>query len=95
MNAFEALPLYVSPRADERGGTLGIDLESYKRLARTALAIIREDRLEMGLYRLEGGCALDIFGQTRCLTILIDTSAQELSLFICGMDDPFNRGPAS
>ena len=85
----ETLPEYLSISQQERGDSLGIDWESYKRLARTSLAISKEDRLTMGLYRVDGGAALDIFGKTNCLTILIDSSANELSLFVCPMDSPF------
>jgi hypothetical protein len=89
MNALETLPVYLTPCPDEKGPGLGIDFESYKRLAKTSLAIIRDDRLTMGLYRLQGGCALDIFGETNCLSILIDVSENEVSLFVCPMDAPF------
>jgi hypothetical protein len=87
----ETFPEYLSIGEQERGDSLGLDFDSYRRLARTALAIIQEERLTMGLYRVDGCAALDIFGQTNCLTILIDSAANELSLVGCLMDVPFGN----
>ena len=89
MKALETLPEYFTPPPQERGDSLGLDFETYRRLARTSLAIIKDRPLMMGLYRLEDGCGLDIFGKINCLTIVIDSAQDQLALFTCGMDAPF------
>jgi hypothetical protein len=43
------LPEYLSVGDDERGQSLGIDWDSYRCLASTALAIIGQNRPTMGL----------------------------------------------
>jgi hypothetical protein len=57
------LPEYLSVGDDERGQPLGIDWDSYRRLASTALAIIGQNRPTMGLYKKNGLAALDIFNR--------------------------------
>jgi hypothetical protein len=78
--------LYLSVSEEERGTSLGIDGETYRELARTALAIIKDLRLTMGLYRMENGCGLDIFGKSDCLTIVVDSAENQLSLLSSPMD---------
>jgi hypothetical protein len=87
----ETLPEYLSIGEQERGDSLGLDFDSYRHLACTALAIIKEERLTMGIYKVEAGCALDIFGNRQCLTIEIDSAANEMSLFACPMNVPFGN----
>jgi hypothetical protein len=53
-----------------RGESLGIGLENYRHLAGTALAIVKDLDLIIGLYRLQTGCGLDIFGENNCLSRL-------------------------
>jgi hypothetical protein len=87
----ETLPEYLNVSQNERGGSLPIDFETYHHLARTALAIIENERLTIGLYRLADGqgCALDVFGKSNCLTIVIQSSENRLFLYTCPMDSPF------
>ena len=60
---------------DERGQSLGIDWDSYRRLASTALAIIGQNRPpDDGLYKKNGLAALDIFNRRNCLTIIINST---------------------
>ena len=89
MKALETLPEYLSVAEHERGDSLGIDFENYRQLARTSLAIIEDRALTMGLYRLEDGCALDVFGRSNCLTIIIQSAQNRLLLYTCPMDSPF------
>jgi hypothetical protein len=83
----DTLPEYLHVSQSERGESFGIDFESYRRLATTALAIIQEESLTMGLYRVDGGAALDIFGRVNCLTILVDCAQKQLHLLRSPMDD--------
>ena len=85
----ETLPEYLNVSEGEQGDSLGIDFETYRHLARTALAIIREEFWTMGIYRHSEGCGLDIFAERICLTILVDVSENRLSLFVCPLDTPF------
>lgn len=92
MSALETLPVYFTPAPNETGGSLGIDFASYRRLAKTALALIRHRPLTLGLYRLANGegCGLDVFGPKKCVSILVNSTENELALFVCGMDAPFS-----
>ena len=83
-------PEYLQLTTAKRGHhLLGIDFETYRHLARTALAITTDlDDLFMGVYRLEQGCALDLFASKDCLTIVIDAAQEQLALWLCPMDAP-------
>ena len=87
--SLQTLPEYINVAENERGDSLGLDFESYRHLARVALAIIREEFWTMGIYRLPEGCGLDIFAERNCLSILIERSENQLSLFVCPLDTPF------
>jgi hypothetical protein len=82
----ERLPEYFRPDEQERGQSLGLDDQTYRQLAKTGLAIIKGLGLTIGLYRLEEGCGLDIFGQTNCLTIVVDCVENQVFLAACPMD---------
>ena len=60
MSSLPTLPEYLNVAEGERGSSLGIDFESYRHLARVALAIIRQEPWTMGVYRHSEGCGLDI-----------------------------------
>lgn len=88
MSSQPTLPEYINVAENERGTSLGIDFDSYRHLARVALAIIRQEDWTMGIYRRpEEGCGLDIFTEMICLSILV--TAKEVSLFTCPMDSAF------
>ena len=63
---------------------MNVDGESYGHLARTALAITRDVPSFMGIYCLPEikGCALDIFIEEKCLTIVINCEAQAIALYL-------------
>jgi hypothetical protein len=82
----ESLPDYFRPDEQECGESLGISVDNYRGLAKAVLAIIKGLRLTIGLYRLKDGCAVDIFGESQCLTIAINSAENQVSLFSCHMD---------
>ena len=86
----ETLPEYLSLEEDERGDSLGLDWESYRYLARTALRITAGHEAMMGIYRLANGqgCALDLWfaGATDCLTIVVNFAENQLCLLSSPMD---------
>jgi hypothetical protein len=91
MSAAETVPQYLSLEPTEGGSSLGIDFETYRRLAGAALSITRNIPWFMGIYRLPDGrgCALDIFTADRCATIVIDSDAEQLGLWLCAdLDSP-------
>ena len=85
MTTLNQPPQYLALTASERGHSLGLDFETYRHLAHTALAITQDRGFIMGIYRIEQGCALDIFALLHCLTIAIE---EQLSLWICPLDAP-------
>jgi hypothetical protein len=87
-----ALPDYLEVAPDECGVNLGLSFADYRMLAKTALAVTQARETVMGIYPLEGGCALDIWSRNRCLTIVVNSQASQLALWLaanidCG-DDP-------
>ena len=89
----ECLPEYLSLSPHERGGSVNRDRETYSYLARSALAIAGHSQAPafMGIYRLPEikGCALDIFIEEKCLTIVINCEAQTIALYLSpDLDSP-------
>jgi hypothetical protein len=82
------VPQYVSLPVHERGNSLNISWENYRLLARTCLRIIDGFSTTNAVYRLpkERGGALDIFSDQKCLSIVIDSQEQEVSLWSCLLD---------
>ena len=86
------LPDYVAVSPDESGVNFGVSFEDYRMLARTALSVTQRREATMGIYPLDGGCALDIWSRNRCLTIEVNSEAGQLVLRLaadidCG-DEP-------
>jgi hypothetical protein len=79
----QTLPQYLSVSQDERGDSFGLSWDDYRHLARSALAIIQEERLTMGLYRFDQGAALDIFGESNCLTLVVSENQDSGAGAIC------------
>ena len=82
------IPQYENLETYERGGTFHLDFESYRHLARTALGITHGLDAFMAIYKLpeSHGAGLDIWSNERYLMISIDATANEISLFACGID---------
>ena len=83
MSSQPTLPEYINVAENERGTSLGMDFDSYRHLARVALAIIRQEDWTMGIYRRpEEGCGLDIFTEMICLSILVTVSKEVISIHL-------------
>ena len=70
---------------------MNLDRETYAHLASSALSIIRQTPAFMGIYCLPDikGCALDIFIEEKCLTIVINCEAQTIALYLSpDLDSP-------
>ena len=67
---------------------LNISWDCYRQLAHAMLKIINEIETTNALYRLpqNRGCVLDIFSSEKCLSIVIDSEEQEVSLHSCLLD---------
>lgn len=85
------LPNYVAVSREETGENFNLSWDDYRRLAKTALVVTENLETVMGVYRCDGGCALDIWCGQRCLTIQVDSELGSVSLWLaadidCGLD---------
>jgi hypothetical protein len=80
----ETLPQFVSVSRYEQGNNLGISHSDYRSLARTWLCIVRDLNATTAASRLPGesGCCVHIWTRDRYLIITVDSSEQELGLFL-------------
>lgn len=95
MSAADLLPAYFDVSRSERGNSFGIDSETYRMLAATALSVTQGvPNTFMGIYGLGDGrgCVLDIFVRDFCLTVVVDSSLGQISLLCSDLDSPASSG---
>ena len=80
------IPSYISVAPYERGASFSVSFDDYRWLARTALSITSNLDATMGIYAIEGGCSLDIFTEESQLTIQVNSTRGQISLYCADLD---------